>query len=58
MAQAHMDQNRHILSRHMHHMDLDMDLAGAEHQKIKKTVKTFNHCQFHFYFCQFKKITS
>ena len=50
MAQAHMDQNRHILSRHMDHMDLDMALAGAEHQKIKKIIKTFNHCQFHFYF--------
>ena len=35
MAQTHMDQNRHILSRHMDHMDLDMDLAGAERQKIK-----------------------
>jgi len=34
MAQVHMDQNRHILSRRMDHMDLDMDLAGVEHQEI------------------------
>ena len=34
MVQVHMDQNHHILSRHMDHMDLDMDLAGVEHQEI------------------------